>query len=293
MGLLATLRRPLWSESAAARRRRLLRQWITLPPMLAAGAIWGVLSTMATNDERAVIVGGLAGALAFGLGSRLYLQIQPFISWWASTRFPRWGGWVGTALDSLLAGSAVWLLTDVLALPTYSSVTAVVTLGGGYAAVVAAFFDEPGTRALGGVLGTIRGGGLGIRIPPYSHIEAMRVQRRLDEARAALEEFVQEHPGDARGWLDLGRLLADEFGERDEAVRVIRTGIDRARMDLRVHHHYVQTLLRIRESDGAPHLAGRDLAFLSDVAGAAPEGEWARRMLADLRARDADPDAVD
>lgn len=262
---------------------------ILVPSMTLAGGVWGVLASMPTE---AVVSGGLLGGALFGTATWLYLRIQPFVSWSLDRRYPRAGRWLAAGIDSLLVGGAAWTITDGIGIDPIPAATAAVTLGAVYSAAVVGFFDEGGTRAISGVLGVVRGGGTGIRIPPYSHIQTLLQRRDWASARAELEAFVDEHPSDPRGWLDLGRLLHREFGESEAGVHALRRGVDRARMDALVHRQYVATILDIRRATGEPERAGRDLAVLAEATDGTPSADWARRELEELR-RAADAGASD
>ena len=50
--------------------------------------------------------------------------------------------------------------------------------------------------------------------------------RDIDGALAALRDFVDRHPRDARGWITLGRLLDKERDDPDGAFSALREGLE-------------------------------------------------------------------
>jgi len=249
--------------------------------MAFAGMLWGFL---ASPLDSTIGRWAFGGAVAFGLAGWLYLHLQPALMSWTEQRLGRGGRWAGALLDTAVVGGGIWLLTAKLGMPTFPGVTAAITLGGGYAMFIAGFYDDLGSRAINGALGLIHGGGWGPPSPPFSHIESMIKRGETQRAVDALRIFVDNHPSDPRGWLHLARLLCQEDqADLDETVFLLRSGIDRARMDLLVRRQYVAEILLIRERQGEPHLAGRDLAVLAEMAHADAVGLWAQKELTRLR----------
>ena len=221
--------------------------------------------------------------MAFGTGAWLYLHLQPALLAWAETHLGRVGRFVGTALDWAIVGGTVWLVTDVLGVPTFPAVTSAIGLGGLYAALVAGFWDDAGSRLLHGLLRGMGGGGWSRVAPPFSHIQSLLSRGENEAARTALEAFVDDHPSDARGWLALARLTAVEDDDLEDAVGLLRSGMERGDLSLETRRLYVGELLSIRERQGSPHLAGRELARLSEEAGGTVVAMWAQQELARLR----------
>ena len=281
MSILKRLTTPLWHEDPGYRRQRRLRQALTTPVMAIAGMLWGF---MASPLDAQILNWAFGGAVAFGLAGWLYLHLQPALMSWTEQKLGRGGRLAGALLDMAVASGTIWLLTNRLGMPTFPGVTTAITLGGGYASFVAGFWDDWGSRAINGALGLIHGGGWGPPSPPFSHIESMLARGESDRALAALRTFVEDHPSDARGWLGLGRQIASGAdADLDEAVFVLRSGIDNARMDLTVRRLYVAEIVTIRERQGEPHLAGRDLSILAELAHANAIGLWAQKELVRLR----------
>ncbi len=281
MSIMIRLTTPLWREDPGYRRQRRLRQALTTPIMAFAGVLWGF---MASPLEAEIAGWALGGAVAFGLSGWLYLHLQPALMSWTEQRLGRGGRIAGAMLDMLVASGTIWLLTERLGMPTFPGVTVAITLGGGYVTFVAGFWDDWGSRAINSAIGLIHGGGWGPPSPPFSHIEAMLARGENDHAIHALRVFVDDHPSDPRGWLFLGRLVASgDDSDLDEAVFLLRSGIDNARMDLTIRRHYVGEIVAIRERQGEPHLAGRDLSILAELAHADAVGLWAQKELARLR----------
>ena len=282
MSLLRRLTRPLWKEDPGYRKHRRLRQMLMVPVMSFAGFLWGLL---AAPSDAGALGWAVGGATAFGALSWLYLHLQPALLQWTEMRLGRGGRWVGALADWTVVGSGIWLVTEVLGLPTFSSVTAAVTLGGLYAGLVVGFWDETGTRLLGGVLGGVQGASQGRIAPPMSHIQSHLARGDTDRARAELELFVEDHPSDPRGWLELARLRAaeDRKDGSEEAVRLLREGLERSRPPIATRQRYVATILEIREAQGAPDRAGRDLSQLAEEGVGTVPGMWAQQELARLR----------
>lgn len=282
MKLMRRLLRPLWHEDSALRRRRRLRTLITVPVLGFAGVVWGILS--GPGGGSASVGWALGGAMGFASFAWLYLRLQPALSWWAERTFDRGGRLAGAMLDWGIGAAVVWLLVDVAGMPTYPAVSTAVGLGGAYAAAVAGFFGDAGDAVLGGLLSVVRGGG-GHRIAPaFSHIEAHLAANRVDEAEQALAEFVEDHPGDARGWLVLGRLVGRDAARSAEAVAVLREGVSRVQPEILTRQRYVAEIVSIVEREGRPERAGRDLALLAEAAPLeSPTALWARAELERLK----------
>ena len=161
--------------------------------------------------------------------------------------------------------------------------TPAIGIGGLYAALVAGFWDDAGSRILHGLIRGMGGGGWGRVAPPFSHIQTMLTRGENEAAREALELFVDDHPSDSRGWLALARLTASEEDRLEDAVGLLRSGMEKGDLPLDTRRLYVGELLSIRERQGRPHLAGRELARLAEEAGGTVVAMWAQQELARLK----------
>ncbi len=263
------LKRPLWIEDVRTRAARRLRQGLVTPFMALAGVIWGALAAPVSAEALGWMAGG---AVAFSILAYLYFRVQPAILQIAHDRWGR-GGWLaGMAWDWLMVGGVVYLLTDVLGMPTFRAVTSAVVIGGSYAMLLASFFDEDGSRFLHGLLG---GGWGGRPRVGFSHIETLVSRGEGEAAREALREFVVAHPDDARGWITLGRLT----GEPDRAVEIFRRGLERARLTVEEKQRYLHEIVRVCESRDALHVAAPDLERFAEEVEGTVQAMWARSVL--------------
>lgn len=267
-GLIRTLTRPLWREDARARAARRIRQALTAPFMCLAGIVWGVLAAPASEEVLGWAVGG---AFGFSFLAYLYFRLGPAVVRIGGERLGR-GGWLaGLLWDWMVVGGVVYLLTDVIGMPTFRAVTSSVVIGGSYALLLASFFEDGGSRFLHGFLA----GSWGRPRAAFSHIETMLVRGEYDSAREALREFVGAHPRDPRGWITLGRLL----DEPREALDTLRHGLDRARLTVEQRQRYLHEIVRICESRDALHVAEPDLRRFAEQHEGSDQAIWARSVL--------------
>lgn len=269
--LARILTRPLWHEDDSGRRSRRLRQAFATPVMAVVGAIWGALAGPASE----ILGWMLGGAVGFATLAYLHLRVEPLVGHVGRELLGRHGWVVGLLWDWLMVGGLAYFLTQVLGMPTFSAVTSGVLMGGAYAVAMAWFFDDGGTRALFGFMS----GGPGRPRIPFSHIETMLARGEHDAAREALEDFVFRHPGDARGWITLGRLQDRHFDDPDGAFAAFRDGLETARLSVAQRQRYLHEAVRVCESCDA---LDRVVPLLERLARDHPDtlqGEWAEGQL--------------
>lgn len=266
--LTETLTRPLWREDPAYRTGRRLRQLVLTPVMVLAGIIWGVLASPAAGETLGWAAGG---AFAFSFALYLHLHLQPVVIGFGEWAF-RGASWLAALLwDWLVVGGVIYLLTDVLGMPTFSAVSGAVLVGGAYGLFVAAFFDVAGSRFLGGLF---FGGWSRPRVS-FSQIETMLVRGDSAAALEALREFVTLHPYDARGWITLGRLLRQDPGAAVEALSVLRSGLERGQLTVEQEQRYLHEIVGLCEASGAADLAVPDLERFVEARAGSIQARWA------------------
>jgi hypothetical protein len=267
------LARPLWTETQAFRRYRRRRFAFLAPVAAFAGALWG--------GALGGGVGAAAGAGPFAAGGWLHTRLYPAVLQWAQQ------GWglgraAGLLWDVVVVGGGGLVVTRGLGLEWPPAVTSALVLGGGAALGFAWLMDEGGTAMLHALVSPL--GRRGVPRPPFSHIEAKLVCRDFAAARAALEEMVERHPGDPRGWASLGEILAGPLGEPSEAVRVWADGLHEVQGSLEGERVILARIAAFGERSD-PAWAAALLRRYADRWGAGPEAEWARRTLARLQER--------
>lgn len=271
-GLSRLLTRPLWREDARARTARRIRHALVTPVMVFAGVIWGALATPTPAGGLGWAVGGAVG---FSLLAYLYLRLQPALLEIGYERVGAAGWLAGLLWDWLVVGGVVYLITDVLGMPTFRAVTSAVVIGGSYGLALASFFDEGGSRFLSGFLS----GGWGRPRVAFSHIETMLTRGEDESARAALRDFVRSHPRDPRGWIALARLVARRFHDADAAVAILREGLGSARLTVQQKQRYLDEIVRACAALGAPGRAVPDLERFAEEHDGSAQAEWARSVL--------------
>lgn len=128
------------------------------------------------------------------------------------------------------------------------------------------------------------GGGTVPAVRQYSLADSMIARARFDEAAAELQRAAEQYPDDPEPCLRLARLLRDQLGRHDDAVRwfrqaVTRTGCTAAteiaatRELIEIYTHRLQT----------PTRALPDLARLAARHPHTPAAEWARRQLQEIK----------
>lgn len=122
--------------------------------------------------------------------------------------------------------------------------------------------------------------------PEYSHAESLVVRKKYDEAMEAYREFIRESPEVPEPYLAIARLLRDELGRYEEAVRWFK----RARAESRLGRQHEVLVSReiveiYRRRMEAPLKAAPELARMRERFADTPEGEWAGRELAEVRER--------
>lgn len=255
-----------------ARRARRLRQALTTPVMALAGIIWGALAAPAGVEALGWAVGGAVG---FSLLGYLYFRLEPVLHHVGAELLGPQGWVVGILWDWLVIGGVVFLLTDVLGMPTFSAVTSAILIGGSYAMGVAWFFDDGGSRALAGFIA----GSWGRPRVPFSHIESKIAAGDAAGALDALTEFVERHPEDARGWITLGRLLDRERDDPDGAFAAFRDGLEHARLSVPQKQRYLHELVQVCESCHAVDRAIPHLRRFSEEHAGTIQAQWADDQL--------------
>jgi hypothetical protein len=277
-GLKEILTRPLWREDIRARTARRLRHALTTPVMTLAGVIWGILAAPAASE---VLGWAFGGALGFSVLAYLYVRLGPAAVQIGANLLGTSGWLAGLLWDWLVVGGVIYLLTSVLAMPTFPAVTSAIVIGGSYALFLAWFFDDGGSRALFGFLS----GGWGRPRAPFSHVETLLVRGDHTAARVALDAFVREYPRDPRGWLAFGRLLHRELNDPNEALRTLRVGLGTARLTVEQKQHYLYEIVQVCESCEEPERAIPDLERFVEEHADSPLVEWARSRLQQVLVR--------
>lgn len=266
------LTRPLWREDARARAARRLRHLLVTPVMVLAGVIWGALASPAAAET---LWWALGGALGFSSLAYLYLRLEPAVAHVGFEALGRRGWIAGLVWDWLAVGGTVFLLTDVFGMPTFRAVTSAIVIGGTYALGLAWFFDDSSSRLLAGFMS----GGWGRPRVPFSHVETMLIRGEHRAAHDALRELVAAHPRHPRGWLALGRLLDRYLDDPDEAFRVLRDGLEMARLTADEEQMYLFEMVRVCESCDAADRALPHLRRFAEEHGDTNQGQWARSRL--------------
>jgi len=244
--------------------------------MFLSGIIWGALASPAASEA---LWWALGGAFGFSTLAYLYVRLEPVVAHLGAELLGSRGWLAGIAWDWTVVGGSVYLLTDVLGMPTFEAVTSAIVIGGTYALGLAWFFDDGGSRALTGFVS----GGWGRARVPFSHIETMITRNDYEAALDALDDFVHDHPRDPRGWITLARLIDREQDRPGEAVRTLEGGLETARLTLEQRHRYVFEIVRICESCDAPDRAVPHLERFMDEHPDTMQAEWARAQLQRLR----------
>lgn len=249
---------------------------VVTPVMALAGVVWGALAAPTAEEVLGWIFGG---ALGFSALAYLYVRLEPFIAHLGQELFGSLGWVAGVLWDWVVVGGFVYLLTEVVGMPTFGAVTSAVLIGGTYALAVAWFLDEGGSRALSGFLS----GSWGRPRVAFSHIETMIARGNYETAIEELESFVLSHPRDPRGWLTLGRLVDRERDDPTEALRTLREGLKVARLTVQQRHRYLVEMVRVCESCDAPERAVPELERLVEDHPDTIQAEWARTQLRSIR----------
>lgn len=127
----------------------------------------------------------------------------------------------------------------------------------------------------------------------YSHAETLAARGRYDEAIEAYESAVAENPGEPEPYIRIARLLRDELGRFEAAARWFRRVRRDARTSDRQEVLVGRELVELyRDRMDLPFKAAPELARLAERLGDGPEGEWARRELAELKERLAGKDRM-
>ncbi len=120
----------------------------------------------------------------------------------------------------------------------------------------------------------------------YSLAASLAIRGQHAEAAEAYEMAVSEYPEDPEPYLCLARMLRDEMGRPEDAIRWFK----RARAEATVSD--AQGLLISRElveiymvNLGEPARAAPELSRLAERYAGTPEGDWARDELADVKRR--------
>lgn len=261
------------------RRARRIRQAFVTPVMALAGIIWGALAAPAAGEALAWVA---IGAVGFTLLGYLYFRLEPAIQHLGAHLFGGLGWTVGLVWDWVVIGGVVFLLTDVLGMPTFNAVTSAVLFGGSYALGLAWFFDDGGSRALSGFLA----GSWGRRRIPFSHIESKIAGGDVDGAVEALGDHVMRHPRDPRGWITLGRLLDRERDDPEGAFAAFRDGLEVARLTVEQKQRYLHEVVRVCRSCDAMDLAAPLLLRFREEHDGTIQAEWADAQLRRIEAEE-------
>lgn len=120
--------------------------------------------------------------------------------------------------------------------------------------------------------------------PQFSRAESLVARERYSEAIEAYEAFIRKHPDAPEPYLAVARLLRDELGRNEEAVRWFKRARREARLDRKqemlVSREIVETY---RSKMEAPLRAAPELARACERFAGTPEGERARKELAELK----------
>ena len=119
----------------------------------------------------------------------------------------------------------------------------------------------------------------------YSRAQALEIRGDFSGAIRAYEAEILDDPDTAEPYLRIARLLRDELKDTEAAVgwfrRVQREARPRAGEALRAHRELAEIFLyALRE----PRRAAPELARLAETYPHTPDGEWAARELAEIKA---------
>ena len=132
----------------------------------------------------------------------------------------------------------------------------------------------------------------------YSRAKALEIRGQYEEAIRAYEVEILEAPQIAEPYLKIARLYRDELKDTDAAIRWFGRAQSEARLtsgeSIRTHREVAEIFLYLMRE---PRRAAPALARLAEGYPFTPDGEWAARELAQIKAemsadlREADPDS--
>jgi len=119
----------------------------------------------------------------------------------------------------------------------------------------------------------------------YSRAEALEVRGNHEAAIRAYEVEILEIPEIAEPYLRIARLFRDQRKDPDSAVQWFRKAQREARLSMgeaiRVHRELAEIFLYLLRE---PRKAAPELARLAETYSHTPDGEWAARELAEVKA---------
>lgn len=148
------------------------------------------------------------------------------------------------------------------------------------------------TRAIvGGAGGLVRQiydprGGATPSRPGYSQPESLAVRGRFEEAIGAYEAAAREEPDDPEPWLRIARMEHTDLRRPQRALEALRAARVRVAAESPTAMLIAREIAELYLGDlGEPTRAMPELARLATGFPDTPTGAWAKRQLAELRAR--------
>lgn len=117
----------------------------------------------------------------------------------------------------------------------------------------------------------------------YSQAEALAVRGHYEDAVAAYEALIAEHPDNPETYVRIARLLRDKMGRAEDAVGWFRRALatkPAVGVELAITRELVELY---RHRLDAPGKAAPLLARIAERFEGKPEGEWATNELAEVR----------
>ena len=156
-------------------------------------------------------------------------------------------------------------------------------VGGGFVYFGARFITGAAGSA-GGILYNPSGSSV-----PYerqhSYAASLAARGEYQDALTAYELTVAEHPGEPEPYLRIARLLRDEMDRPEEAARWFRRARTETVLPPGREILVSRELIELYRSHlGKPRKAAPELARLAQRYADTPDGEWARRELAEVKA---------
>ena len=117
----------------------------------------------------------------------------------------------------------------------------------------------------------------------YSQAEALAVRGHYEDAVAAYEALLAEHPDNPETYVRVARLLRDKMGRAGAAAGWFRRALatkPAVGVELAISRELVELY---RHKIGAPSKAAPLLARIAERFEGKPEGEWASNQLAEVK----------
>lgn len=282
--LREVLLRPLWVEEETLTARRRCHFIVAFPFVAIAGAAYGwlVAPDLGVSELPALLL----GTVAFTVFLHVQLVLEPVLTHFFRRRNEGAAPLVPFLWDVGLGGILAYMITERLGAPVMPSVTAATAAGALYAVVTGYLFCGGGVTDLVETVFAARGGSTPHR---KQHSRAAALATRGDFTAAVMEYrmAIEADPTDPVPYFRLARVLSAGQGRHEEALAVLREGLQRARFSTPSEEAFlVREIFELCERKlDDPTRAAPSLALLLERR---PDGEaavWARRQLTELKAR--------